>query len=304
MDGTGKRVSVIIPTYKRRPNYLSRAIESVESQTYQNIEIIVVDDNHPDSEYRREIREFMRQYEGSPNIVYIENPRNMGGSLARNNGIDRATGDYITFLDDDDEYLPKKVERQLEFMLQNGYDMSFTDLKVVGNLVVDYREFGFLKSFDRDTLLKAHLMRHLTGTPTFMYKTEKLRQIGGFEDVKMGQEFYLMLRTIEGGLKVGYLAECHAIAHRHGDGGISHGANKINGEREIYRFKKKYFSIFTIRERMFIRFRYFAVMTVAYIRNENYFKAFVCGIAMFFVSPVDFAKEVSWFIIKNIRARG
>ena len=66
-----------------------------------------------------------------------------------------------------------------------------------------------------------------------MYKTEKLRQIGGFEDVKMGQEFYLMLRTIESGLKVGYLAECHVIAHRHGDGGFPTGLTRLMGNGDI-----------------------------------------------------------------------
>jgi glycosyltransferase involved in cell wall biosynthesis len=70
---------------------------------------VVVDDNSPASEYRPKTKEFMRQYENDVDVIYIINPENVGGSLARNIGIHASTGDYITFLDDDDEYLPKKI---------------------------------------------------------------------------------------------------------------------------------------------------------------------------------------------------
>ena len=300
-----QRVSVIIPTYQRQFRYLVRAIKSIENQTYNNIEIIIVDDNPPGSRYRGEIQKFMKQYEDNSNIVYIANPRNMGGSLARNRGINKGTGDFITFLDDDDEYLPGKIEKQLKFMLTNNCDMSFTDLKLVNdnNVVIDYREYNNLKKFDKESLLKYHIMRHLTGTPTFMYRAEKLKQIGGFKDVKMGQEFYLMLKSIENDLSICYLNECDVIAYRHNEGGISQGKNKIIGENDLYEYKKRYFHIFTPREKMFIRFRHYAVMTIAYKRNKNYIKAFISGVIMILVSPIDFIKEVSRFIINVIKKR-
>lgn len=298
MSEINMRVSVVIPTYQRETKYLLRAIESIENQTYKNIEIVIVDDNSPDSEYRHKVMAFMKQYENDSNFIYIVNPKNMGGSQARNNGINAATGDFITFLDDDDEYLPEKVKKQLEFMLKNNSDMSFTDLKLVNDnkVVVDYREYSSLKKFDKSTLLKYHIMRHLTGTPTFMYRAEKLIQIGGFEDAKMGQEFYLMLKSIENGLKIYYLNDCDVIAYRHNDGGISHGRNKIDGENALYNFKKKYFHVFTKREKMFIRFRHYAVMIIAYKRNNNYLKAFGSGIIMVLASPIDCFKEMARFL--------
>jgi hypothetical protein len=66
-----------------------------------------------------------------------------------------------------------------------------------------------------------------------MYKAEKLKEIGGFEDAKMGQEFYLMLKSIENDLSIGYLDDCNVIAYRHTSGGISQGKNKINGEKTL-----------------------------------------------------------------------
>lgn len=298
MIDTNPKVSVVIPTYKRETKYLLRAINSIKNQTYRNIEIVIVDDNPPDSEFRKSTSKFMRQYAMDPDVIYYMNKKNIGGSLARNNGINVTIGDYITFLDDDDEYLPKKVEKQLNFMLNQDFDMSFTDLKLMNDnkIVVDFREYPNLNNFDKQSLLKYHIMRHLTGTPTFMYKADKLKEIGGFEDAKMGQEFYLMLKSIEEDLRIGYLNDCDVIAYRHKEGGISQGKNKIVGEKALYDFKKKYFNIFTFREKMFIRFRHYAVMVVAYKRNKEFLKSFVSGIIMFFSSPLDFVKEVSHFI--------
>ncbi len=293
-----QRVSVIIPTYKRDVKYLFRAISSIEKQTYKNIEIIIVDDNPADSEYRKKTADFMKQYNNNSNIIYYMNHKNIGGSLARNNGINIASGEFITFLDDDDEYLPSKIEKQLNFMIDKNCDMSFTDLKLVNDdrVVVDYREYPNLKKFDKQSLLKYHIMRHLTGTPTFMYRAEKLKEIGGFEDAKMGQEFYLMLKSIEKDLKICYLNDSDVVAYRHNDGGISQGKNKIIGENSLYNFKRKYFNIFTTREKMFIRFRHYAVMAVAYKRNKQYFKALGNAIIMFLASPIDFVVEVSRFL--------
>lgn len=300
------RVSVVIPTYKRETKYLLRAITSIKNQTYKNTEIVVVDDNPPDSYYREKTVDFMKQYNNDSDIIYYLNPKNIGGSLARNNGINVATGEYITFLDDDDEYLPEKIEKQLRFMLNNNCDMSFTNLKLVNDnkVVVDYREYSNLKNYDKQSLLKYHIMRHLTGTPTFMYKADKLREIGGFKDAKMGQEFYLMLKSIEKDLKICYLNDCDVIAYRHNDGGISQGENKILGENALYNFKKKYFNIFTNREKMFIKFRHHAVMTVAYKRNKQYFRALGNSIAMFISSPIDFILEVSRFIVNIFSKQG
>ena len=102
-------VSVIIPTHKRFEE-LFRAIDSVIKQTYSNIEIIVVDDNSQDKGLRNRIKEKIKKY--SENIQYIENETNLGGAKSRNVGIEKARGEYISFLDDDDEYYPEKIEKQ------------------------------------------------------------------------------------------------------------------------------------------------------------------------------------------------
>lgn len=108
----GDLVSVIIPTYKRTFAMLSRAIKSVLSQSHKNIEIIVVDDS-PSSFIDKD--SIKRQVEKIPDdrIIYIQHESNQGACVARNTGIKNAKGDYVAFLDDDDEWLPDKLKLQL-----------------------------------------------------------------------------------------------------------------------------------------------------------------------------------------------
>jgi len=101
-------VSVIIPTYNRE-HLLDRAVKSVLNQTYQNFEIIVVDDASTD-DTEKVIKRF-----NDKRIKYIKHKINSGGSAApRNTGIKAAQGNYIAFQDSDDEWLPEKLEKQMK----------------------------------------------------------------------------------------------------------------------------------------------------------------------------------------------
>ncbi len=99
-------VSIIIPTYNR-PRYLQRAIESSVKQTYRNIEIIVIDDNSNNNP--------LAIIEGfkDTRIKYYKNSINRGSGFCRNRGLSICSGDYVNFLDDDDELLPQKIELQI-----------------------------------------------------------------------------------------------------------------------------------------------------------------------------------------------
>ena len=101
------RVSVIVPTYNRL-NTLKRAIQSVLDQTCQDFEIIVVDDASTESP------EKLVHFFKDSRIRYFRHPKNKGANAARNTGINCASGEYIAFLDSDDEWLPEKLECQLK----------------------------------------------------------------------------------------------------------------------------------------------------------------------------------------------
>ena len=112
-------ITVITPTYKRH-QYLKNAIDSVLAQTCTDFEQIVVDDNPADSEERKLTEEVMKQVT-DPRVRYVQNVKNLGGAAARNVGIFMAQGEYIAFLDDDDMYLPDRLEVQYKKMVENGW---------------------------------------------------------------------------------------------------------------------------------------------------------------------------------------
>jgi len=112
------KVSVIIPTCNR-PDLLPRAIKSVLSQIYQDFEIIVVDDGD-----KRSAENVVRQF-NDERIKYIKHVERKGGAAARNTGIKAAQGEFIAFLDDDDEWLPKKLEIQMRQFENTPNDVGF-----------------------------------------------------------------------------------------------------------------------------------------------------------------------------------
>lgn len=107
-------VSIVIPTY-RRSNTLKRAIRSVLNQTYSQIEILVVDDNEPGSEYSEKVCELVKKIDHK-NVRLITQPKHINGAAARNAGIRAAAGEYISFLDDDDLLMPEKIAKQVKFI--------------------------------------------------------------------------------------------------------------------------------------------------------------------------------------------
>lgn len=111
-------ISIVITTYKRSDK-IEEAIKSAISQTYRNIEIIVVDDNAKAHDERNKTEKIVEKYK---NVIYIQNKENLGGALSRNVGIKNAKGKFIAFLDDDDKYTKDKIEKQYQCYEQHKND--------------------------------------------------------------------------------------------------------------------------------------------------------------------------------------
>lgn len=163
-------VSVIIPTYNREKN-LEIAINSVIYQTYNNYEIIVVDDNSLDNtEYL--VKKIINKNLNKVKIIYIKNKTNMGNAETRNIGIKIASGLYITFLDDDDMYLPLKIEEQVNALIKSGKKHCF-----VGMIWIE--DGKVIKTSNNSNNSKNALE---TGNGVFgMFHTDIFKEIGCFD---------------------------------------------------------------------------------------------------------------------------
>lgn len=285
------KVSIIVATYKRDFE-LKRALISLATQTYEAIEIVIVDDNAR-TEWNTKVSQIVEEFKNDfPNIEikYIVNKDNQGSARTRNIGINASTGKYITFLDDDDVYLPDKVKNQVEFMEKDNYDFSITDLNLYNSndKLINKRIRSYIKDYSTISLIKYHLKYHLTGTDTMMFSKEYINKIGGFPPINVGDEFYLMQRAVESNGKFGYLPRCDVKAYVHtGVGGLSSGDGKIEGENILYEYKRTFFDRLSSKDIRYIKMRHYAVIAFAYLRMKKPIPFLMNGIASFFAAPVQ-----------------
>jgi glycosyltransferase involved in cell wall biosynthesis len=283
-------VSVIVATY-RRDSSLEQALLSLIKQTYDFIEIVVVDDNS-DSYWNDKVSNIVNNISKKTDkqFTYIKNETNKGSANTRNTGIEVAIGNYVSFLDDDDLYMPNKIKNQVEHMIDKESDFSITDLNLYdeNDRIIEKRKRKYIKKYDKESLLKYHLMYHMTGTDTLMFKKDFLIKIGGFPPIDVGDEFYLFQKAIEAGGRLSYLPECHVKAYVHSEtDGLSSGESKIKGENELYNYKKQYFDNLSPYHKRYINMRHNAVLAFAEFRRKNYGNFIRFSIKSFISSPIN-----------------
>lgn len=120
----GELVSIIMPSYNTG-EFIKYSIESVIAQSYSNWELIIVDDCSTDN-----TDEVVEDYLSDDRIHYIKNDKNSGAATSRNRALREAKGKWIAFLDSDDLWAPKKLEKQIAFMMEKGYAFSYTDYMI------------------------------------------------------------------------------------------------------------------------------------------------------------------------------
>lgn len=119
-------VSVIMPSYNAS-RFIEQAIDSVLQQSYQSIELIIIDDCSTDNS-KEIIKELAEKH---PKIKPVYLQENSGAAVARNKGIELAVGKYIAFLDTDDVWLPNKIEKQVEFMKDNNLPFCHSNYQLI-----------------------------------------------------------------------------------------------------------------------------------------------------------------------------
>lgn len=188
-------VSVVIPTYNRE-TMVGNAIKSVLNQTYQNIEVIVVDDASEDHS-----EDVVKSFKDS-RIRYVRLEKNSGVSRARNVGINEAKGRFIAFQDSDDVWYENKLyEEMQEMQSDENCQMVFCKYECKNsNYRVVPTEDDFSLSQGKDGLLKVLLGGNKIGTPTVLIKKEILQKAGMFnEAICTLEDWELFLRIAKEG---------------------------------------------------------------------------------------------------------
>ena len=196
-------VSVVIPTYGE-PIYLGRCIDSVLQQTYNNIEIIIVDDNGIGTPNQIATSTVIDQYKGN-NIKYVCHEKNKNGSAARNTGVNNSEGRYIAFLDDDDAFLPAKIERQVKLIESLSDEYAFvycshdvyTDGQLVRHVIAEKSGNLFFEKISQQIEIQ---------TSGVLIRKEAFEEVKGFdESFRRHQERVLFKYKAQADNFVGYI---------------------------------------------------------------------------------------------------
>ena len=232
----GAKVSVIIPFYNCP--YVIEALDSVLNQTYDNIEIILVNDGS--TIHQEKINPYLSK------INYIEKA-NGGTGSALNAGMEVATGDYFAWLSSDDMFRPEKIEKQLRCMEENQSFISYTNYSLINELSEILHENVGIHYEDRNVFLR-HFQKgcHINGC-TIMFKKEVYHTIGAFnEKYKYTQDYEYWLRIIQQH-DFTYLNESLTLYRVHPDmGSKKHGRAQM---AEIHELRTKYKRILRELER-------------------------------------------------------
>jgi glycosyltransferase involved in cell wall biosynthesis len=202
-------VSVVIPTFNRA-ELIGRAVKSVQAQIFSDLEIIVVDDASKDN--TRDIVKALQQ--ADERIVYLCHASNQGAQAARNTGIKAAKGEYIAFLDSDNEWLDEKLQSQMVLFSQKadspgavycGYDIVSPN----GNILTTFRPLHC------GLVYKQTLNEWLTDTSTLVVQKDILEKIHGFdENIRSYQEWDLCIRLARE-CEFNFVPDSLSIYHEH-----------------------------------------------------------------------------------------
>ncbi|MEX0684771.1 MAG: glycosyltransferase family A protein [Balneolales bacterium] len=188
-------ISVIIPTYNRSL-LLKEAIDSVLNQTYQSLEVLIIDDYSDDN-----TEKVVKSYKDA-RVKYFLNKRSKGAQGARNTGLSIAKGEWVALLDSDDIWLPTKLEKQVKYLKNAvkavGLATGKADYDFESNKILKSEIPHKTKYTTEDLIYK----NYLGGFSTFIFKKEKALEIGGFDErfsALQDRDFYVSL-SIKGEL--------------------------------------------------------------------------------------------------------
>jgi len=191
-----KLVSIIIPTFGASKSLIN-TIQSALDQDYENIEIIVVDDNGIGSKNQILTESMLQKLNSDKNIIYIKHKINLGGSAARNSGAKVSKGDYLNFLDDDDLLTKEKIKIQVGQLQNNDFEFAGSYSSRITKK--DGKELNRITASKSGYILYEVLMRKvIIGTGSLLMRKDIYEKIGGFDETfKRFQDLEFTIRVCD-----------------------------------------------------------------------------------------------------------
>lgn len=222
------KVSIIIPVYNAE-KYIRDTVASVQAQTYENWEILMIEDSSADNS--RQVTEELAAMD--PERIHAFSKENEGAAKARNFGLAKATGRFIAYLDADDLWSPDKLEKQLAYMEENkasfcfsGYEFADEEGEGTGKVVRVPRTLSYKEALKNTTIF----------TSTVIFDTEKIpRENLEMPDIK-SEDTALWFKVLRTGI-LAYGLDENLVRYRRVGGSLS--SNKLEALRRIWNLYRK-----------------------------------------------------------------
>ena len=185
------KVSIIIPYFKNI-RYIDQSISSAINQTYKNLEIILIYDDVD----KKDFLKLIKKYKKYKNISFLINKKNLGAGPSRNRGLRACKGKFIAFLDADDYWKKNKLKLQIDHMLKNSLDFSFTSYEILKNNKKKIHKVKEFYSYN-DLIKKCDI-----GLSTVVMSS-KILKYGKFPNIKTQEDYALWLKYSKKGLRLG-----------------------------------------------------------------------------------------------------
>ncbi len=203
-----------MPSYNTG-RFIAETINSVLAQTYENWEIIIVDDCSTDN-----TDEVVAQFLGDERIKYLKNEKNSGAAVSRNRALREAKGKWIAFLDSDDLWTPDKLEKQVDFMEKNGYRFSYTNYSEIDE---ESKSLGRYVTGPKKISKTGMYNYCWPGCLTIMYDAERVGLVQ-IEDIKKNNDYAMWLKVCKKAKC--YLLDENLASYRKRKGSISNHSYK------------------------------------------------------------------------------
>lgn len=220
------KVSIIMPNYNCE-KFIEETVNSVLAQTYGNWELLIVDDCSTD----RSIEIINSYCEKDERIKLFINEKNSGAAASRNWALREATGKWIAFLDSDDLWLPEKLEKQLNFMVDKGYRFSYTSYEHVD----EQSQMMNIMVTGPKVLSKRKMFHYCyPGCLTVMYDCSDIGIIQIPDEIANGENDYAIWLKVVKHYRCYYLSEILAL-YRVRSSSLSHKSSKLKLTKNHYK---------------------------------------------------------------------
>ncbi len=185
-------VSIIIPYYRKKP-FFEKTIDSINSQTYKNFEIILIydDNNRSDLLFVKKVLKKIK------NKKIIVNKKNLGVGISRNRGINKSKGKFLSFIDADDVWNRNKLKKQIKFMKKNSLDFSYSDYSIINEKGILIKKIKSPKTIKfKNLLFSCDIALSSVTIRSNLLRSEK------FSNIKTKEDYLLWLKLSQKNIKM------------------------------------------------------------------------------------------------------